>query len=230
MMGSHTYGFGASVPTLGTPTELHAGLSLAGSGSVTSGSITPTANGLVYAWLGTRATNVGGTNPTVSDSGGGTWTQVGPSIAIDDAGTSFIKARLYRQRTSSSPAARTVSVACTSTAHLGGYLFEVTSALDDDSNVITGTADTSAPGDPSLTLPGTQSATSTTLGFFAAKFLSGSAGSLDPPAGFTQLVVFTGGTGLRMQVCYRAGYTSPAVAWSTAQGITCAAALECKPG
>lgn len=212
----------AAIGTAGNPAELATPMSLAGSGSVVSASFTPTASSLQFVVAASRRSSAPAAFSCV-DSQSDAWTLLGEHTY--DNGSNFLRLAIFRQRARSTPASKTVTVGNAASTHLGAYVFEVTGATDDASNIAF--ADDAA-GDPAPSLFYPQSVGSVTLALFAAVFASGTGDPVPPPSGYTEIAEFTGGTALRMEVAYRVNAPSQAAAWASAQGLAIGALVEVK--
>lgn len=224
MMSSSTPRFASGSGSAGTPAQLNAGLSLAGSGSVNSGAISSTAGAYVYVICASRR-NVNPGAFLTSDSGGGTiangaWTSTG-RIELNDGGTNFMALETFRSPALSGTP--TITVACNPSNHLAVYILQVPSSLADASNVKSGTSTT---GDPVVTLDSTPSSTSVTLAVYAAQVATSN--TVTPPTGWTELADFLGGTALRLEVAYRTGAAANTATWSTTEGLSIGWLLEVK--
>lgn len=227
MMASSGYRSAAAPPALGTPTQLAAGMSLAGSGSVASSSFTPTAEAMVYCVVASRrGTQVVGAHTIADDLVvPSVWTPILAAGPLSDGGTDTLRLTVFRTPAGASPAARIVTVGCNPSNHLGAYLFEIANATADASNTA---VDDDLAGDPSVTLPSSPDASSTTVAAWVGKILTLVGDPVPVPSGYTELAEFTGGTAIRVEVAYKAGNTTPAVAWTTPQGYCYGAAFEVK--
>lgn len=219
MMASHTYGFETPV-NAGTPALLGTPLSLAGTGSVTSASQTPADGAYQYLICGSRRTTTPPGTFTPSDSLGGAWTSLG-RIDIDDGAGNFLAVQVFRQLAAGG--ARTVTVAQSSSNHLGVAWLEVATSVADASNLKSAFDNA---GSPSVTLDSVPAASSVTLGLFATRATSGA--TVTPPTGWTELADWMGGTALRMEVVYRTGAAANAAAWATAHSLSLGWLLEVK--
>jgi hypothetical protein len=214
-----SYRYGASGGSAGTPSSALAGLSLAGSGSVTSPAFTPTVGGFVYICCSSRRNVAPGTF-VVSNSLSGTWTSLG-RIDLNDGGTDFMALEVFRSPSVAS--SQTATVACNPSNHLAVFILQIPSSLDDASNVKSATSTT---GDPAVTLDVTPSSTSVTLGVFAAHMVTSN--TVTPPTGWTELADFVGGTALRMEVIYRTGAAANTATWSTTETLSIGWLVEVK--
>ncbi|RVH87748.1 hypothetical protein CN204_04245 [Sinorhizobium meliloti] len=169
--------------------------------SVTTASFTPTAGDLLLAFATARPTAAD--IPTISDTLGNTWTQVGSS------GTDFgnITAKLWYQIVESSPAARTVTASSTGSTQVGLAIVAISGAGTDFSNF---QANTNAAGDPSVTMSA-YAASSAALGFYA-----GNAGgsNVTIPTGYTSLTNSQIATNIRFAVVYDTSSPSTTQTWT----------------
>jgi len=169
--------------------------------SVTTASFTPTAGNLLLAFATARPTAAD--IPTISDTLGNTWTQVGSS------GTDFgnITAKLWYQVVESSPAARTVTASSTGSTQVGLAIVSISGAGTDFSNF---QISTNAAGDPSVTMSA-YAGTSAALGFYA-----GNAGgsNVTIPTGYTSLTNSQIATNIRFAVVYDTTSPSTTQTWT----------------
>lgn len=169
--------------------------------SVTTASFTPTAGHLLLAFATARPTAAD--IPTISDTLGNTWTQVG------SPGTDFgnITAKLWYQVVESSPAARTVTASSTGSTQVGLAIVAISGAGTDFSNF---QANTNAAGDPSVTMS-SYAGTSAALGFYA-----GNAGgsNVTIPTGYTSLTNSQIATNIRFAVVYDTTSPSTTQTWT----------------
>lgn len=145
--------------------------------TATTASFTPTANSKLFAW-GSCGENSAtpATKPTISDSLGGSWTEIG-EIAYSGTGFSW-DAVLWYQEIGGSPSSMTVTVTgANDNAQVVTY--DITGVGDDFSNQSTAT---SATGDPS----GSLSSFSTGGAGFGHTAAVGN-NNFTPPSGYTEL-------------------------------------------
>lgn len=199
---------------LGTPTLK--GSAGASGTSATTASFTPTANALLLAIGAARI--AAGVPPTITDSLGGTWTQV---HADADQEFGAINGNIYYQVVGSSPSAMTVTATSTGALHTGLHVVEITGAGTDFTNFV---FDTDAAGDPSLTMAAFDASS------LCMAFCVGNAGGsgYTQPSGYTELLDTAITTNLRMNSSYDVSSPGTAHTWTGVSTDTIAYGLEIK--
>lgn len=193
----------------------------AASGSITTGSFTPSPYSVLFAIAAVRRTSATPTAATITDSLGNTWTLVPGADASEDDGTAFLRLRVYYLVIGATSSSMTVSSASASANHQGVVIVQVIGGSVSFGNIDTGTG---TAGAATATLPSTPSTTNFILGaFYDRNFTS----PITPPAGFTELVLSDVGTNGKLQVAIDDNTTATALAWNQAgDSVVIALGLE----
>lgn len=195
-----------------------------GTTPATSASFTPTANSTIIVFsFCTSGSSLRGA--TVSDSIGGTWTQIGGNF--DGPGASqFCRARMHYHLPGATPAARTVTLTgdLTSLA-MSGIAVEITGGVSTDFTNNNGAGH--ATGDPSFTVT-TPDAGSAVLAFYGNA--ANTAVIATPPSGYTTLQALAefGTSGDSVSSHYDLSSPGTTLAWvaSGANCVGCAVELK----
>lgn len=199
---------------IGTPTLRDASGAIAT--SVTSASFTPAANSILFCWAGNDGSGSPSTTPVISDSLGGSWTQIGSTVTLSD-----LAGALFYQSIGGSPSAMTVTSTCSDGERVCINVFDVTGAGTDFSNTASGT---NASGDPSFSIS-SPAGTSAVFGFAFA--LGGN--NFTPPSGYTELTdTSPGATTRRTTTVYDLSSSGTTLTWSSTNGNCVAFAVEVK--
>lgn len=202
---------------IGTP--VHAATAAATTGTSTAtASFTPTAGDRLFAFLYCRNGSAY-VDPTISDSAGLTWTQVGGDFD-GAAANPFIRARLYWADVGGSPSSMTVTCTVgTSTQHGLTVIQVPMGANPDTANVSSGI---NAAGDPSATITGTPAAV---LSFAVAQ----NSNVYTQPTGHTEIVdVAPASAAFRIGVSYDLTTPSTTAAWTSGNLSSLSILLELK--
>ena len=187
---------------IGTPTAPTAMVSAA-SGTVTTGSFTPAANIALFAFVTARRTGSAAVTPTVSDSGGLTWSAL-DNVNYDPGSNPRMAGQLYVAFPGASPSAMTVTCTSTGASQTAVNVVSVTGAsvtAGDYTNHVVGSVNTT--GDPTATLGSSPAASSGVIGHP----LMHATNTIPPPTGFTQIEENTAATAYRVETSY--DITSP---------------------
>lgn len=199
---------------IGTPTLRDASGAIAA--SVTSASFTPAANSILFCWAGNDGSGSPSATPAISDSLGGTWTQIGSSVTLSD-----LTGALFYRSIGGSPSSMTVTNTCSDGERVTINVFDVTGAGTDFSNTASGT---SASGDPSFSIS-SPAGTSAIFGFAFA--LGGN--NFTPPSGYTELTdTSPAATTRRTTTVYDLSSPGTTLTWSSTNANCVAFAVEIK--
>lgn len=182
---------------VGTPIN-HAASGAAAS-THTTGSFTPQANSLLYAFVIAFGSTTVPADPTISDSLGGTWTAI-HTAQLDPAANPRLKAKLFRRTIGAAPAAMTITVNGVSLTQIGVIATSVTGASTDVSNVA---SNGSTVGDPTPVLAA-MAGTSAAIGWSGY----GGGNQVTHPTGYTELTDVAIATSRRLCAAY--DLTAPA--------------------
>ncbi|MEY9629874.1 hypothetical protein ABIA27_004909 [Sinorhizobium fredii] len=196
---------------VGTPAHLIAAGATAT--TATSTSFTPSANVRMFALATGRGAS--STEPTLTDSLGGTWTAVSGS-SIDQGSLWGI---LFYQDVGSSPAARTVTVTSTGATQVGVEVCEISGtggAISSNFQVGVSTV-----GDPAVTMAAYAASS------ICVAWGIGSAGSAwAPPSGFSEAYDLSPATNVRLNVSYDMVSPGTSLTWASTSTDSIGYALE----
>lgn len=199
---------------IGTPTLRDASGAI--SSSVTSASFTPAANSILFCWAGNDGSGSPSATPAISDSLGGSWTQIGSTVTLSD-----LAGALFYRTIGGSPSSMTVTSTCSDGERVTINVFDVTGAGTDFSNTASGTSGT---GDPSFSIS-SPAGTSAVFGFAFA--LGGN--NFTPPSGYTELSdTSPASTTRRTTTVYDLSSPGTTLTWSSTNGNCVAFAVEIK--
>lgn len=171
----------------------------------TTGSFTPGAGDTLIAFVFGRKNTSAPAQPTISDSLGGSWTEI-----IDNTYDPGANPRVRFRAFWNTPAASAMTVTGTISdgASTGVAVLSITGiGTTDFTNQGT---NINAAGDPSVTLT-TPGATSAVLGFAYMTATN----VITQAAGFTELVEFTANTNIQAEICYDISSPAATVSWTS---------------
>jgi len=174
---------------IGTPTNLS---TTASTTTVTTASFTPANGSILLAMVGGRRSNVVSVQPTISDSLGGTWTEL-DDVSYDPGANPRIRARLFYQEIVTG-ASMTVTGTITDATTTMLSVIELTGAGTNFSNRATATH---ATGDPSVTLAAMDAASA---GFSLA--MLNATNLVTPQSGYTELFDLSMNSTMRIHAQY----------------------------
>lgn len=188
-----------------------------GTTTATTASFTPGAGDTLLAFVFGRRSTVAPAQPTISDSLGGTWTEIA-DVTYDTGANPRLRARLFRSVASGS--AMTVTGAISDGTTTGIMVVSVSGVGTDFSNF---GSNTNAAGDPSITLtaPG---ATSAVVGFTAQNATN----LVTQVASYTELTEFTANAAMRGEACYDISSPASTVSWTSTNTLSIGIAVELK--
>jgi len=201
-----------------------------GSTGGTTGSFTPTANSLMFASAGCRASASTLTVPAITDSATLTWTEIDATL-LDQGSSTRNRSRLMYAIAPGSPAAMTVTVSASNTVRCGVMVFEIVGAdqtfLSNFSHAPTDSANPGAAftGDPTVVIGSLPNFYSTLLGFV---WMAGN-GGITPPTGYTELTEVGYGSDIKGELIYKTGVTSDTLVWNTPNSASGVILLEVRP-
>lgn len=203
--------------TIGTPVHAATAATTTGTSTATA-SFTPNANERLFAFIYCRNGSAY-VDPTISDSAGLTWHQVGGDFD-GAAANPFIRARLYWANVGGSPSSMTVTCTVgTSTQH-GVTVIQV--PMDADPDVANVSSGINAAGDPSATITGTPAAA---ISFAVAQ----NSNVYTPPTGYTEIVdVAPASAAFRIGVAHDLSSPSTTAAWTSGNLSSLSILLELK--
>lgn len=175
-------------PSLATPTVHNA------SNSVVTASFTPTASALLVVMVGARASSVLNGEPSISNTGGLSFTPLASGVYDAGSGTRQ-RGRAWAAVAPASPSSMTVTGSSTSSGRMSIAVVQITGHAGIPGNAI---AADSVSGDPSMTLGSAPAASSLVLAFLTA---AGTA-ALSAPAGFIELDDTSDGAGIVLHCCH----------------------------
>lgn len=190
-----------------------------GTTTATTSSFTPSADDLLICIVHGRRNTSLPAQPTISDSLGGTWTEV-IDQSYDPGANPRVRARMFRQRIGGSPASMTVTGTISDGTITGVGVISVSGASDDLSNVV---ANNNATGDPSCTVAAV-AGTSAVAGFCACNATN----LVTQVAGFTELFDTTINAAMQLECAYDLSSPSTTLSWTSTNTNTIGIAFEIK--
>jgi hypothetical protein len=191
----------------------------AGSTSRTTGSFTPSASSTLIAYVCARKSADVPATPAISDSGSRSWTEISDD-QYDPGANPRLRIRSWWALAGGSPVSMTVTGTCADSGQIIVGCAYITGASTDFSN---SSFDTSAAGDPSVTLGSGPAASSVVMAIALMNGLN----AISPASGFTEIDEVSSADGTA-EVCYDATSPGTTITWSTSNTAALGQAFEIK--